>query len=90
MSIEDWRTQIDEIDRKLVALLNERTRCAIEIGKIKMKLHQSVFDPERERAVIHNVQRENRGPLDNDGLRRLFERVIDECRRAERGASKEE
>ena len=49
-----------------------------------------VYDPEREREVIENVRRLNGGPLDEEGLRRLFERVIDECRRIERLASKDE
>ena len=90
MSIEDWRTRIDEIDRKLVELLNERSRCAIEIGKIKSKLHMGVFDPEREREVVRHVQRENRGPLDADGIRRIFERIIDECRHSERLSAQKE
>jgi len=90
MSIDKWRSRIDEIDRKLVELLNERSRCAIEIGKIKRRLHMRVFDPEREREVIRNVQNENHGPLDGESLQRLFERVIDECRRIERKASEEE
>ena len=83
MTIEDWRERIDEIDRKLVELLNERTRCAIEIAKIKRTGNLRVFDPERERQVIRSVQGQNSGPLDDEGLRRLFERVIDECRRLE-------
>jgi chorismate mutase-like protein len=83
MNIEDWRARIDEIDRKLVELLNDRTRCAIEIAKIKRTKNIQVFDPERERQVIRNVQGQNQGPLDNEGLQRLFERVIDECRRLE-------
>jgi chorismate mutase-like protein len=83
MTLEDWRTRIDEIDGKLVDLLNERTRCAIEIAKIKRKRSLQVFDPERERQVIQNVRGRNGGPLDDEGLQRLFERVIDECRRLE-------
>ena len=83
MSIDDWRSRIDEIDRKLVELLNDRTQCAIEIAKLKKALNMRVYDPEREREVIERVRRENHGPLDNDGLQRLFERVIDECRRIE-------
>jgi len=90
MNMDDWRTRIDEIDRKLVELLNERSRCAIEIAKIKRSLNLPVFDPERERTVISNVQNENHGPLDNDGLQRLFERVIDECRRIEHQMSAKE
>lgn len=90
MNIDDWRTRIDEIDQKLLELLNERSQCAIEIAKIKRTLSMPVFDPARERTVIHNVQSRNSGPLDNDGLQRLFERVIDECRRIEHRMSAEE
>lgn len=90
MDIEDWRNRIDEIDRKLVELLNERFRCAIEIGKIKRSSNMRVYDPEREREVIQNVRCENHGPVDDEGLRHLFERIIDECRRIERIASENE
>jgi len=84
MSIEDWRRKIDEIDRKLVELLNERSRCAIEIGRIKHDLNLRVYDPEREREILERIKETNGGPLDDEGLQRLFERVIDECRRIER------
>lgn len=87
MSIEDWREKINEIDRKLVELLNERSRCAIEIGRIKRTLNMSVYDPERERDVIRRVRTESQGPLDDEGLQHLFERIIDECRRIERKKS---
>ena len=84
MSIEDWRRKIDEIDRKLVELFNERSRCAIEIGKIKHVETLRVYDPAREREILQRIKEANRGPLDDEGLQRLFERVIDECRRIER------
>ena len=87
MSIEDWRKRIDEIDRKLLDLLNERSRCAIEIGKLKRAENVRVYDPEREREILQRVKAENKGPLDEEGLQRLFERVIDECRRIERNES---
>ncbi len=87
MSIDHWRAKIDEIDRKLVELLNERSRCAIEIGRLKQALSLRVYDPDRERDVIRRVKQENRGPLDDEGLQRLFERIIDECRHIERQES---
>jgi chorismate mutase-like protein len=87
MSVDDWRHKIDEIDRKLVALLNERSQCAIEIGKIKQERKMRVYDPEREREVIRRVCQDNRGPLDEEGMKRLFERIIDECRRIEKRAA---
>ena len=84
MSIEDWRRKIDEIDRKLVELLNERSKCAIEIGKLKRALNLGVYDPEREREVLQRIKEVNGGPLDSERLQRLFERIIDECRQVER------
>ena len=84
MSIEDWRHKIDEIDRKLVELFNERSKCAIEIGKIKHAQNLRVYDPEREREILRRIKDANPGPLDDEGLQRVFERVIDECRRIER------
>ena len=84
MSIEDWRTRIDEIDRKLVKLMNDRSQCVIEIARIKKQRNMKIVDPEREKNVFRNVKNENNGPLDADGLHRIFERIIDESRRIER------
>ena len=84
MSIDDWRRKIDEIDSKLVELFNERSKCAIEIGKIKHAENLRVYDPEREREILRRIKKINPGPLDDEGLQRVFERVIDECRRIER------
>ena len=76
MTLSDWRRRIDEIDRRLVELLNERSRCALEIGKIKQSEHLPLYQPERV----------NPGPLSDAAIRRLFERIIDEARSAEREA----
>jgi chorismate mutase len=82
--IDGWRVRIDEIDRELVALFNERSRCAIEIGHIKARLGLDVYSPAREAQVMANVTEANRGPLDDEAIKRLFERIIDESRRIER------
>jgi chorismate mutase len=86
MKIGDWRSRIDEIDRKLVELLNERSRCALEIGRIKQAEHLPLYQPDREREVLENAERVNPGPLSDAAIRRLFERIIDEARSAEREA----
>ena len=86
MTINEWRRRIDEIDKKLVELLNERARCAIEIGRIKQAEHQPLYQPERERDVLESVERANGGPLSHAAIRRLFERIIDEARSIERTA----
>jgi len=82
--IEDWRKKIDEIDLELVELLNRRSQCAIEIGRIKNKLDVEIYDPRREEAVIDNVRSVSSGPLTMEAVQRLFERIVDESRRAQR------
>jgi len=89
MTIDDWRRKIDEIDRKLVELLNERSRCALEIGRLKRVESLPLYQPERERKVLEGVERANQGPLADTAIRRLFERILDEARVVERAAMHE-
>ncbi|SRR5712692_1925469 len=86
MTIDDWRRKIDEIDGKLVELLNERSRCALEIGRLKQAASLPLYQPEREREILEGVEQANRGPLPDTAIRRLFERILDEARSVERGA----
>jgi chorismate mutase len=84
VDIDDWRIEIDRIDEQLVELLNQRSRCAIEIGRIKRELGLPVYSPSREKEVIDHVTHLNGGPLEPEAVQRLFERIIDESRRIER------
>lgn len=84
--LERLRASIDELDRVLVKLLNQRAKYALEIGKVKRRIDAPVYSPGREREVLELVDRQNRGPLSAEGLRRLYERIIDESRRLEREA----
>jgi chorismate mutase-like protein len=86
MNLADWRRRIDEIDKKLVELLNERSHCALEIGKLKQAANIPLYQPDRENEVLANAERANPGPLSDAAIRRLFERIIDEARAAERNA----
>ena len=84
MDIEDWRKQIDELDQKLVALLSERARAAVEIGKLKRNTSLPIYEPDRERIVFENVQAVNPGPLPGRDLVRIYERIIDVMRALQR------
>ena len=86
MNIADWRRKMDEIDKQLVELLNERCKCALEIGHLKLQAKIPLYQPAREREVLDNAETNNQGPLSHDAIRRLFERIIDEARSAERVA----
>ena len=80
MDISDWRRRIDELDRKLAALLNERAAAAVEIGRLKRNTSLPIYEPDRERTVITNVQRSSTGPLSERDLAQIYERIMDVMR----------
>jgi chorismate mutase len=88
--VDEYRRRIDQIDDQLMKLLNARSACAVEIGRIKRRIAMAVYQPEREKWILDRVERNNPGPLDSGAVRRVFERVIDEGRRLERLAGQEE
>jgi chorismate mutase len=82
--LEIWRKRIDGIDDQLMRLLNSRSACAVEIGRIKRAQGLPIYAPEREVWILERVMRESPGPLEPLAVRRVFERIIDESRRLER------
>src|ERR1700722_127456 len=78
------RERIDEIDRRLVELLNERTAVVEQIGRAKREAALPIYEPKRETQVFDNIPSHNSGPLTEDGLKRIFERIIDEMRRVQK------
>ena len=87
LSIEELRGRIDIIDNQLVRLLNVRVACAVEVGKLKHELGMPVYQPDREAKVLAKVRQsalDLAGPLTAEAVVRIFERIIDEARRAER------
>jgi chorismate mutase len=68
----------------LVELLNERSHCVVEIGRLKKVDGTPLYQPDREQKVLDAVERANRGPLSAAAIRRLFERILDEARSVER------
>ena len=90
LTIEELRTRIDVIDEQLLRLLNVRVACAVEVGRLKHEAGLPIYQPEREAQVLDRVRQSATalaGPLTAEAVVRIFERVIDEARRAEREAS---
>ena len=90
-TLDDLRKNIDRVDEVLVRLLNERARCACEIGRLKKELGVEIYQPDREKQVLDHVRGvAAEGPLGPDAIARLFERIIDEARRLERRVAQDE
>ncbi len=70
------RKAIDELDEKLVSILNKRTELAMKIGKIKDKLNKSVYSPEREQQIYNRLKKMNSGPLDDKTLTAIYREIM--------------
>jgi len=84
MDIAEWRKQIDEVDKQIIRLLNERARAAQEIGKLKRNTAMPIYEPDRERVIYENVRRENKGPLPDLEVKHIYERIIDVMRKLQK------
>jgi len=70
------REKIDELDRQLVELINQRLAYAAEIGKIKRSTGGEIYVPEREDAVFRKVSSQNGGPIKNEALRAIYREIM--------------
>jgi chorismate mutase len=82
--LEEYRMLIDDVDRRIVALLNERTAVVENIGRVKREAKLPVYEPKREDQVFANIATANHGPLTHHSVRGIFERIIDEMRSIQR------
>jgi chorismate mutase-like protein len=83
-ALAECREHIDNIDLRILELLNRRTSIVEEIGRIKKEARMPVYEPRREDQVFENVTSNNSGPMANDAVRRVFERIIDEMRKVQK------
>ena len=75
------RAEIDEIDQRLLDLLNQRARIVEDIGRLKREHKMSVVDGTREAQVLQRLRAQNQGPLDVRSVAAIFRSIIRESRR---------
>ncbi|WHZ12272.1 MAG: Chorismate mutase I / Prephenate dehydratase [Burkholderiaceae bacterium] len=82
-TLAQLRSEIDAIDRQLLARLNERAALAHEVGAVKRTEGSPVFRPEREAEVIHGLQQRNPGPLPAGAVAAIWREIMSACRALE-------
>jgi chorismate mutase/prephenate dehydratase len=82
-SVDVLRKKIDQIDEKIVLLLNDRASLAQRIGSNKSLNGQEIYAPGREKDVLSRVSQLNRGPLSEQAIRSVFREIISACRALE-------
>jgi chorismate mutase/prephenate dehydratase len=86
MSLDDLRARIDEIDREVVRLLNERAQIALSVGGIKRDEGENdiAYVPGREREVLERVVASSDGTLPDESLRAIYREIISASRELQR------
>lgn len=74
--LKKLRDKIDEIDTRIVELLNERARQAQQVGKIKKAQGKEFYVPSREREVIEKILKSNKGPFPNEALKIIYREIM--------------
>jgi chorismate mutase/prephenate dehydratase len=87
--LRNRRRKIDLIDQKLLSLLNQRLRIALEIGKIKKQMGENIYDPRREKEVLKRLRlrlrsrSKNKVLLKEKDLEKIFATIIKVCRQSQ-------
>lgn len=76
MDLKNLRKKIDEIDRKIIEFLNDRTRLVLEIGKLKSEQGERVYSPEREIEIYQRIDELAKGPLPKESLKSIYREVM--------------
>lgn len=81
MDLDRVRNQIDSIDEKIHALINDRARLAQLVGISKTREGRTVdfYRPEREAQVLRMARERNSGPLRDEEILRLFREIMSAC-----------
>src|SRR6187551_2484756 len=82
-TLSELRAGIDQVDRELLALLNQRAALANEVGELKRREGSPVFRPEREAQVINGLQAANPGPLKAANVATIWREIMSACRALE-------
>lgn len=79
-NLDNLRQRINQLDKQILVLLNQRAEYSLQIGKIKTDQQDSVFKPFREKDVLHALLQENPGPLPSDHLAAIYREILSSSR----------
>lgn len=74
--IEEHRASIDELDKKIVELINERAMHSLQIRDLKPGAGMGLYDPRREEEILQKIGSYNEGPLYSEHLREIYTTIL--------------
>ena len=79
--LTEIRTQIDDLDERILDLLNKRASLSREVGQLKSDSLDIVFKPFREKEVLSRLNSLSPGILPEDHLRAIYREILSSSRR---------
>jgi len=76
MMLSKLRKQIDNIDEKILNLINSRAMVTLSVGKIKAKNKASAYVPNREKEVYEHIKSINKGPLSDSTVNAIYREIM--------------
>ena len=76
MNLEGLRHKIDQLDTRLLNLLNQRARIALTIAKAKKNQGQARYSPDREKQVLNRLLRINPGSLSSASVEAIYREIM--------------
>jgi chorismate mutase/prephenate dehydratase len=83
MSLDDWRSRINDLDNQILNLLNQRAETALRIGDLKRRQALPVYAPEREVEIVTRLTAANPGPLPASAVQSVWGEILSACRALE-------
>ena len=74
--INEHRSAIDDLDRRIVELLNERALHSLQIRDLKPGAKMGLYDPRREEEILQKISEYNSGPLYREHLREIYTTIL--------------
>ena len=79
MDLDEWRSRINDLDSRILDLLNQRAEAALGIGELKRQKGAEYFVPEGEFEILARLQRLNPGPFPAEGILAVWHNAIVRC-----------
>jgi len=76
MELSELRKKIDNLDQKIVGLLNDRAKITRAIGQLKIQQKKGIYAPHREKEVLKRIKALNKGPMTNSAFEAIYREVM--------------
>jgi chorismate mutase / prephenate dehydratase len=83
MSLDEWRSRINNLDNQILDLLTQRAEAALHIGDLKRRSGLSAYAPEREAEVMRRLESADGARLPRESIRAIWREIMSGCRALE-------